>query len=195
GRAAAGRPALAAGGPRRRRRRARAVGPLRRPGLGAGPADAAQPGRRRGRGARDLPGPVEPRGPVRPAHRLGSHLHRPARPPPADPVARTVGRASAGGRPPMTPHTPPDRLLELLADRALSALSPAEGAELEDLLRTHPGVDPDALERAAAAASLAFASPLVRPLPPDLAERVLADARAALARGADRPTPAPAAPT
>ena len=47
--------------------------------------------------------------------------------------------------------TPEQRVLELLADRAVFGLEPAEERELEALLATHPSRDPDALDRLAAA--------------------------------------------
>jgi len=48
-----------------------------------------------------------------------------------------------------------ERLLELLADRATQGLSAEESRELEALLREHPDVDADTLDRVAAAVYLA----------------------------------------
>jgi hypothetical protein len=64
----------------------------------------------------------------------------------------------------VTPVGPsqPDKLQELLADRAMLGLSPSEEAELASLLRGSPSagmVDMEAFELAAAAADLALAPP------------------------------------
>jgi anti-sigma-K factor RskA len=64
-----------------------------------------------------------------------------------------------------------DRLLELLADRALVGLGEAEEAEVALLLREFPNEDPDAFDRAAAAAMLASLGKL-EPLPQHLAAKI-----------------------
>lgn len=77
----------------------------------------------------------------------------------------------------MTADTPPsiDRLFELLADRAVGPLSPAEAAELVALQAKWPHVSADALDLAAAAADLALAQPTDE-LSPALRDRILAAA-------------------
>jgi hypothetical protein len=56
------------------------------------------------------------------------------------------------------------RLLELLADRAVFGLEPAEEQELAALLAAHPNRDPDALDRLAAAVAINAAT--AAPSPP-----------------------------
>lgn len=71
-----------------------------------------------------------------------------------------------------------DRLLELLADRALFGLDAVEEGELERLLDGHPEADPAGLERMAAAVATALMrSDAPAELPAGLRERLLADAR------------------
>jgi anti-sigma-K factor RskA len=65
-----------------------------------------------------------------------------------------------------------ERLVELLADRATQGLSREEARELEALLRQHPDVDPDALDRVAAAVYLATAPRDETPLPGALRARI-----------------------
>lgn len=76
-----------------------------------------------------------------------------------------------------------ERLLNLLADEAVQPLPHAERAELEGLLARHPGVDPECMERAAAAVSLAVATPASDPIPEALRRRLLAAAESAGAGG------------
>ncbi len=77
----------------------------------------------------------------------------------------------------MTTDFPPsiDRLYDLLADRAVGRLAPAERAELTALQAKWPHVPDDALDLAAAATDIAL-SPPARALPPALTARVLATA-------------------
>ena len=77
----------------------------------------------------------------------------------------------------MTADTPPsiDRLYDLLADRAVGPLPPAEAAELAALQSQWPHVPDDAFDLAAAAADLALAQPADE-LPPALRTRILAEA-------------------
>jgi anti-sigma-K factor RskA len=82
---------------------------------------------------------------------------------------------------PPHPSTPPERLFELLADRAVQGLPLHEEAELADLLRQWPSVDPSGLDRAATAANLAFVAPAIEELPAALVECIEAAGRAALA--------------
>jgi len=85
--------------------------------------------------------------------------------------------------------TPLERIDELLAQRATEGLGAAETMELEQLLRHHPGVDGDALERAAAA--LAVAKLLrIESLPGHVRTRVLADAASVVATRQPRAVPA-----
>jgi len=65
-----------------------------------------------------------------------------------------------------------ERLLELLADRATQGLSAEESRELEALLREHPDVDADTLDRVAAAVYLASAPRDDTPLPAALRARI-----------------------
>lgn len=66
-----------------------------------------------------------------------------------------------------------DRLWELLADRATQGLAEHESRELDALLRQYPDVDADAMDRAAAAVDLAFASD-DGPMPVSLRDRIAA---------------------
>jgi hypothetical protein len=67
------------------------------------------------------------------------------------------------------------RLLALLADRAVEGLPPARGAELAGLADHFPGVDGDALDRTAARIDLALAPQAGRSLTPALRRAILAD--------------------
>jgi hypothetical protein len=78
-----------------------------------------------------------------------------------------------------------ERLHDLLADRALVGLSPAEEMELVQLLAQFPDTDIDALERAAAATLLATMGPL-EPMPDHVAAKLYQQAGA--------PLPAPSRP-
>jgi len=69
----------------------------------------------------------------------------------------------------------PERIDELLMQRAIEGLSAAETVDLDRLLRHHPSFDGDALERAAAAVAVAML-PRVEALPGDVRMRVLAEA-------------------
>ncbi len=81
-----------------------------------------------------------------------------------------------------------DRLFELLADRATQALTREENADLAQLFAAHHDVDPDALDRVAAALDLSLASAAVEPLPDLLRARIDRAARdvVAPARAASR---------
>jgi anti-sigma-K factor RskA len=68
------------------------------------------------------------------------------------------------------------RLLELLADRALDALSRAEEAELAQLLAEHPEVNPHALDFAAAMVAATDPEQPVESLPEELRCRIEAQA-------------------
>ena len=52
-----------------------------------------------------------------------------------------------------TPDHITDRILDLLADRALGELQGEDAAELDRLLREHPGFNADTMDFAAAAAA------------------------------------------
>jgi hypothetical protein len=82
----------------------------------------------------------------------------------------------------MTTGSPRERLYELLADRALVGLGPAEESELEALLRQHPGADVEGFEEAAAAIAIASVTGALDPLPPKLAAKIEEDAGPALAK-------------
>ncbi len=89
----------------------------------------------------------------------------------------------------MTPARLPDddRILQLLADEATEGLAPADQAELDDYQRRQPDLDRDALQRAAAAATLAF-SRMRSPLPPTLERRLTHEGyRAVLGLGTGAP--------
>ncbi len=79
----------------------------------------------------------------------------------------------------------PDRIWELMAERATQGLSEADARELAQLCRDHPDVEPLAFEEAAAAMSLAFLEP--QPLPESVKQQL---ALAAQEFSAGR-TPAP----
>lgn len=65
-----------------------------------------------------------------------------------------------------------ERLFDLLADRATQALGAEEHVELSRLLREHSDVDPEALDRVAAALDLSLAAPATEPLPALLRARI-----------------------
>ena len=67
------------------------------------------------------------------------------------------------------------RLLALLADRAVEGLPPARAAELAGLADHFPSVDGDALDRTAARIDLALAPQAGRSLTPALRRAILAD--------------------
>ncbi|MEO8878368.1 MAG: hypothetical protein ABI461_22445, partial [Polyangiaceae bacterium] len=84
----------------------------------------------------------------------------------------------------MNESSHPTRLHELLADRALSGLTPEEEAELATLLAAHPEEDADAFDRAAAATNLALLSGKIDTLPAHLAKKIEAAALPKMAPGA-----------
>ncbi len=65
-----------------------------------------------------------------------------------------------------------ERAVDLLLDRAVTSLEPAEQAELSQLLDEHTDLDPEDFELAAAACSLAFLAPDLEPLPAGLRARL-----------------------
>ena len=87
------------------------------------------------------------------------------------------------------PHSNPQRLHELLADRALGALSAQEQTELDQLLKSS-AVDPESFERAAALAALALNPGPHEPMPAELMARISHDAERHLAAARQaRPKP------
>jgi anti-sigma-K factor RskA len=70
------------------------------------------------------------------------------------------------------------RIEELLADRATGDLSPADAAELSELLREHPELDADAFERVAAELAAGLAEVDSDTLPEALADRLVEDGEA-----------------
>lgn len=95
-----------------------------------------------------------------------------------------------------TQPTPHERLLELLADRAVNALDQDGRAELEALLAEHPEADDGSLEDAAAALMIALAGPF-EPMPADVRSRVVSclespSVRASLPMRRPEPAPGPA---
>jgi anti-sigma-K factor RskA len=92
----------------------------------------------------------------------------------------------------MTPSPPADhdRLLELLADRALVGLDVGEQHELESLLQANPDFDAECLDRTAALLDRAAAAGDTEPLPEHLKDRILANPwleHPAAARGLEAP--------
>ena len=73
---------------------------------------------------------------------------------------------------------PPDRLDELLADRAVVGLDEVEERELQSLLADHGHVDPDTYERAAAALHVSMLEVEPVQLPPELRAKLLKQAEA-----------------
>lgn len=69
-----------------------------------------------------------------------------------------------------------DRLMELLAVRAIEGLDAAGAAELERLLKEHPGIDANALDRAASAVWMEPGAADMEPLPAGVRDRILAAA-------------------
>ncbi len=80
-----------------------------------------------------------------------------------------------------TSHSDYDRLLELLADRALFGLSPDEQRELEKLLTSMPEVDAEELDRIAATAQLATLEEQTE-LPAAISRKILSQGRARIAQ-------------
>jgi hypothetical protein len=70
-----------------------------------------------------------------------------------------------------------ERLLELLADRAVFGLEDAEEAELAGLLRDHPGTDVESLDRLAATVAVAAGRTVDEAVPAGLRARLAADLR------------------
>jgi hypothetical protein len=85
-----------------------------------------------------------------------------------------------------------DRLLELMATRAVEGLSAAEEKELEQLAARYPELDLDELD--AVAASLSLSGLKFEPMPADLRARVEADAEDWLSRGREARPPASVTP-
>ena len=79
-----------------------------------------------------------------------------------------------------SPHFDHDRLLELLAERALVGLDADQQRELESLLQRHPAFDAECLDRTAALLDTAAAAGDTEPLPSSLHDRILADRRLGL---------------
>ena len=79
-----------------------------------------------------------------------------------------------------SPHSDHDRLLELLADRALVGLDADEQHELESLLQAHPEFDAESLDRTAALLDCAVAAADTEPLPQPLQERIQAQGMSAV---------------
>lgn len=67
-----------------------------------------------------------------------------------------------------------ERIFDLLTDRATYGLSPSDETELATLLRARPDIDPDALDRAAAALELTWSEKDAEPLPAHVYQRILA---------------------
>lgn len=84
-----------------------------------------------------------------------------------------------------------ERLHDLLATRAVEGLGAEEQRELAEFERRYPGLDDEALDRAAAAVALAGLR--VEPLPAALRGRLEADAESWLRGGAETPVAAPQA--
>ncbi len=72
----------------------------------------------------------------------------------------------------------PERLLDLLADRATEGLDQPEASELGALLLDHPHIDQDELDWVAATLDVALTSQHVEPLPERFRDRVLLGADA-----------------
>lgn len=82
---------------------------------------------------------------------------------------------------------PDERILELLADRAVFGLSAAEHAELETLLAAHPVADPEAFDRIAADLARASVPADPEPMPAHVLARIAAGAPAHAPMSALRP--------
>jgi hypothetical protein len=76
-----------------------------------------------------------------------------------------------------SPHSDHDRLLELLAERALVGLETDQQRELESLLQAHPDFDAECLDRTAALLDWAVAAGDTEPLPQSLQDRIRAGGR------------------
>ncbi len=76
----------------------------------------------------------------------------------------------------MNPSYPSDhdRILELLADQAISGLTAGERIELKSLLEANPDVDSESLDRTAAMLDVAASAEDIEPLPNHLRDRILA---------------------
>ncbi len=79
-----------------------------------------------------------------------------------------------------SPHSAHDRLLELLADRALVGLGSDEQHELESLLQAHPDFDAESLDRTAALLDWAVAAADTELLPQPLHDRIRAQGMSAV---------------
>jgi hypothetical protein len=88
----------------------------------------------------------------------------------------------------MSSHPDYDRLLELLADRALFELSSEQQVELDTLLANSPDVDTEELDRVAATAYLATVTEQ-HELPAALATKIASDGRAMVGVQSDRTLP------
>ena len=89
-----------------------------------------------------------------------------------------------------SPHADHDRLLELLAERALDGLDADQQHELESLLQAQPDFDAECLDRTAALLDRAAAAGDTEPLPEHLKDRILANPwleHPAAARGLEAP--------
>ncbi len=71
-----------------------------------------------------------------------------------------------------SPHSDHDRLLELLADRALVGLDADEQHELDSLLQAHPDFDAESLDRTAALLDWAVSAAETEPLPQPLRDHI-----------------------
>jgi hypothetical protein len=79
-----------------------------------------------------------------------------------------------------SPHSDHDRLLELLAERALVGLDADQQRPLESLLQAHPDFDAECLDRTAALLDRAAAAGDTEPLPQQLQDRIRAGGRLGL---------------
>ncbi len=79
-----------------------------------------------------------------------------------------------------SPHSDHDRLLELLAERALVGLDADQQHELDSLLQTQPDFDAECLDRTAALLDWAVAAGDTEPLPQSLQDRIRAGGRLGL---------------
>jgi anti-sigma-K factor RskA len=95
------------------------------------------------------------------------------------------------------PHPDLQRLLELLADRAVQSLSEQEQAELDSLLQSPTAalVDVEAFDRAAAALDLSLGATGFEPLPGDLSSRIKTAAPEHLRAAGVTPRPAADSPS
>ena len=79
-----------------------------------------------------------------------------------------------------SPHSDHDRLLELLAERALVGLETDQQNELESLLQAQPDFDAECLDRTAGLLDWAVAAGDTEPLPQPVQDRILAGGRLGL---------------